>query len=55
MRPGRFDRQVTVNLPDVREREAILGVHAKGKVISEDVKLKHLAHISNTTSTNTYE
>lgn len=43
LRPGRFDRQVTVNLPDVREREAILEVHAKGKVISEDVKLKHLA------------
>ncbi len=43
LRPGRFDRQVTVNLPDVREREAILGVHAKGKIISEDVTLKHLA------------
>ncbi len=43
LRPGRFDRQVTVNLPDVREREAILNVHAKGKVLSEEVKLNHIA------------
>ena len=43
LRPGRFDRQVTVNLPDVREREAILGVHAKGKVLDESVKLKAIA------------
>ena len=43
LRPGRFDRQVTVNLPDVREREAILKVHAKGKVLSEDVKLTAIA------------
>ena len=43
LRPGRFDRQVTVNLPDVREREAILGVHAKNKVLDESVKLKAIA------------
>jgi len=43
LRPGRFDRQVTVNLPDVKEREAILNVHAKGKILSEDVKLNHIA------------
>lgn len=43
LRPGRFDRQVTVNLPDVREREAILKVHAKGKILSEGVELKRIA------------
>ncbi len=43
LRPGRFDRQVTVNLPDVREREAILNVHAKGKILDENVKLKAIA------------
>ena len=43
LRPGRFDRQVTVNLPDVRERESILNVHAKGKVLEDSVKLKAIA------------
>ena len=43
LRPGRFDRQVTVNLPDVREREAILNVHAKGKILDEKVELKAIA------------
>ena len=43
LRPGRFDRQVTVNLPDVREREAILGVHAKNKILDQGVKLKAIA------------
>ena len=43
LRPGRFDRQVTVNLPDVREREAILNVHAKGKIFEEGVNLKRIA------------
>ena len=43
LRPGRFDRQVTVNLPDVREREAILNVHAKGKTFEEGVNLKRIA------------
>lgn len=44
LRPGRFDRQVTVSLPDVGEREAILKVHAKNKVLSKDVTLKYLAN-----------
>ncbi len=43
LRPGRFDRQVTVSLPDVSEREAILKVHAKNKVLAKDVTLKYLA------------
>ena len=43
LRPGRFDRQVTVNLPDVKEREAILNVHADGKILDEGVKLNHIA------------
>ncbi|MGM9879135.1 MAG: ATP-dependent zinc metalloprotease FtsH [Bacilli bacterium] len=44
LRPGRFDRQVTVSLPDVSEREAILKVHAKNKVLAKDVTLKYLAN-----------
>lgn len=43
LRPGRFDRQVTVNLPDAEEREAILGVHARNKKFSPDVKIKNLS------------
>ena len=43
LRPGRFDRQVTVDLPDVREREAILKVHAKNKILAPSVKLEYLA------------
>ena len=43
LRPGRFDRQVTVNLPDVRGREEILGVHAKNKILAEGITLKNLA------------
>ncbi|MBE6146789.1 MAG: ATP-dependent zinc metalloprotease FtsH [Firmicutes bacterium] len=43
LRPGRFDRQVTVDLPDVREREEILGVHARDKVLDPSVKLEFLA------------
>ena len=43
LRPGRFDRQVMVSLPDVKEREAILSVHAKNKILSSDVTLKNLA------------
>ena len=39
LRPGRFDRQVTVNLPDVRGREAILKVHAKNVKLAADVDL----------------
>ena len=43
LRPGRFDRQITVDLPDVAGREAILKVHAKGKPISEDVDFTVIA------------
>jgi ATP-dependent metallopeptidase hflB len=43
LRPGRFDRQVTVDLPDVREREEILKVHARNKVLAPSVKLEYLA------------
>ncbi len=43
LRPGRFDRQVTVGYPDAEEREAILGVHAKNKKFAKDVNLKNLS------------
>jgi cell division protease FtsH len=43
LRPGRFDRQVTVNLPDVRGREAILKVHAKNVKLVPDVDLSVIA------------
>ena len=43
LRPGRFDRQVMVGLPDLRGREAILKVHARGKPLAEDVDLGVLA------------
>ena len=43
LRPGRFDRQVVVDAPDVKGREAILQVHAKGKPLAEDVDLSVLA------------
>lgn len=43
LRPGRFDRRVTVGRPDVRGREEILGVHAKGKPLGDDVNLKSIA------------
>ena len=43
LRPGRFDRQVTVSLPDANEREQILKVHAKNKVLAKDVKLDNLS------------
>ena len=43
LRPGRFDRQIYVGLPDIKGREEILKVHAKGKPLAEDVDLKELA------------
>lgn len=43
LRPGRFDRQIMVSLPDVKGREQILNVHAKGKPLAEDVDLSTLA------------
>ena len=46
MRPGRFDRQVLVDRPDVRGREAILNVHAKGVRFGIDVDLKRVASLT---------
>ncbi len=46
LRPGRFDRKVYVDLPDVRGREKILEVHARGKPISKDVELKEFAKLT---------
>lgn len=43
LRPGRFDRNIYVSLPDVKAREAILEVHAKNKKIDEDVDLENIA------------
>lgn len=43
LRPGRFDRQVTVDKPDLRGREAILKVHARNKPLADDVDLKVIA------------
>ena len=43
LRPGRFDRQVYVGLPDIKGREEILRVHAKNKPLAEDVDLRQIA------------
>ena len=43
LRPGRFDRQITISNPDVRGREAILAVHARNKHLSPDVRLGDVA------------
>src|SRR5699024_5286195 len=43
LRPGRFDRQITVNRPDVKGREAVLKVHARNKPLDETVDLKIIA------------
>jgi cell division protease FtsH len=43
LRPGRFDRQVTVNLPDTKEREDILKVHSKNKILDSAVKLENIS------------
>ena len=43
LRPGRFDRQISVGYPDVRGREAILKVHAKEKPLADDVDLENIA------------
>lgn len=43
LRPGRFDRQIVVSLPDRRGREAILKVHARNKFFEEDVNFEHIA------------
>ena len=43
LRPGRFDRQVTVNLPDKKGREEILAVHARNKIFEDNIKLSNIA------------
>lgn len=43
LRPGRFDRHIQVNLPDIKEREAILKIHARNKNISNSVNLTNIA------------
>ncbi|RNB82249.1 ATP-dependent zinc metalloprotease FtsH [Brevibacillus panacihumi] len=43
LRPGRFDRQITVDRPDIKGREAVLKVHARNKPLGEDVKLDVIA------------
>jgi len=44
LRPGRFDRQITINLPDVRGREEILKVHARNKKLDPRIKLNEFAN-----------
>lgn len=46
LRPGRFDRQIYVNVPDVRGREAILKVHARNKTFATDVNFKTVARMT---------
>jgi len=43
LRPGRFDRRITVDLPDLDDREAILNIHIRKKPLAEDVKLRTIA------------
>ena len=43
LRPGRFDRRVYMGLPDIKGREEILKVHARGKPLGDDVDLKSIA------------
>jgi cell division protease FtsH len=43
LRPGRFDRQVVIDLPDIKDREAILKIHAKKKPLDKDVDLRTVA------------
>jgi len=43
LRPGRFDRRVTMDLPDINDREMILKIHLKGKPLSKDVNIRRIA------------
>jgi len=43
LRPGRFDRRVVLDMPDIKERQAILKIHAKNKKLAKDVNLRELA------------
>ena len=44
LRPGRFDRQITIGRPDVKGREAILKVHARNKRLAPEVRLEDIAN-----------
>jgi cell division protease FtsH len=46
LRPGRFDRRVILDLPDVKEREAILKIHSRNKPLSDDVQFEDIAKIT---------
>ena len=46
LRPGRFDRRVTLDLPDINDREAILSVHARNKPISKDVSMRRIGEMT---------
>ncbi|MDD4002816.1 MAG: ATP-dependent zinc metalloprotease FtsH [Clostridia bacterium] len=46
LRPGRFDRQIFVNIPDVRGREAILKVHSRNKPLASDINFKTIARLT---------
>jgi len=50
LRPGRFDRQVVVAMPDIKEREAILAIHARNLTLDSDVKLSILARATSGSS-----
>ncbi len=43
LRPGRFDRRVVLDLPDVNDREEILKIHSRGKLLAKDIKLRKVA------------
>ncbi|MFA7142127.1 MAG: AAA family ATPase, partial [Candidatus Paceibacterota bacterium] len=43
LRPGRFDRKVVIHLPDIKEREEILKIHARGKPLSKEIDLREVA------------
>ena len=43
LRPGRFDRRITLDLPDINDREAIIKIHCQGKPLTSDVNLRELA------------
>lgn len=46
LRPGRFDRQIVVDYPDIKGREEVLKVHAKGKPLADDVDLSKIAKVT---------
>jgi len=43
LRPGRFDRKIVIHLPDIKEREDILRIHSRGKVLASDINLREVA------------